>query len=100
MSRGGPFDIEHPILLDEDEPVAVTARRIKSRYNGIVCIVLGGLVDNRHRLTSFILIGKGQRCSLGKQSGKRMHRIKVIISDQLIFFVGLSNILDSELSGR
>ena len=68
------------VLLDEDESVAVTARRIKSRHNSIVCIVLGGLIDNGHRLAALVLIGKGQRRSLGKQSGKRKHQLTLAIT--------------------
>ena len=68
------------VLLDEDESVAVTARRIKSRHNGIVCIVLGGLVDDGHRLGMFLLICKGKRCSLGKQSGKRKHQLTLAVA--------------------
>ena len=62
------------------EPVAVTARRIKSRHNSIVCIVLGGLIDNGHRLAALVLIGKGQRRSLGKQSGKRKHQLTLAVA--------------------
>ena len=68
------------VLLDEDESVAVTICRIKSRHNGIVCIVLGGLIDNGHRLAALVLIGKGKRCSLGKQSGKRKHQLTLAVS--------------------
>ena len=68
------------VLLDEDESVAVTASRIKSRHNGIVCIVLGGLVDDGHRLALFVLIVKGQRRTLGKQSGKRKHQLTLAVA--------------------
>ena len=68
------------VLLDEDESVAVTASRIKSRHNGIVCIVLGGLIDNCHRLAALVLIGKGKRRSLGKQSGKRKHQLTLAVA--------------------
>ena len=68
------------VLLDEDEPVSITTCRIKPRHNGIVCIVLGGLIDNCHRLAALVLIGKGQRRSLGKQSGKRKHQLTLAVS--------------------
>ena len=68
------------VLLDEDESVAVAARRIKSRHNSIVFIVLGGLIDNGHRLAALVLIGKGQRRSIGKQSGKRKHQLTLAVT--------------------
>ena len=68
------------VLLDEDEPVPITARRIKSRHNGIVCIVLGGLIDNGHRLAALVLIGKGQLRTLGNQSGKRKHQLTLAVA--------------------
>lgn len=49
------------VLLDEDEPVSITTCRIKSRHNGIVCFVLGGLIDNGHRQREAVLPWKAKR---------------------------------------
>ena len=37
-------------------------------------------IENGHRLAALVLIGKGQRRSLGKQSGKRKHQLTLAVT--------------------
>ena len=37
-------------------------------------------IDNGHRLAALVLIGKGQRRTLGKQSGKRKHQLTLAVA--------------------
>ena len=57
------------------QPFTIAANRIEARHNRIIGIVLRGLLDDRHRLVAFLVIGERQRRSLRKQSGKRKHQL-------------------------
>ena len=74
------------MLSEKEKPLCsrqlftIAASRIEARHNRIIGIVLRGLLDDRHRLVAFLVIGERQRRSLRKQSGKRKHQLTLAVT--------------------